>query len=201
MPLLNCDIPEKIDFIDWPQSRSRLNLALTIEESEEFDDVLQIGTTQPPHPSGYQLFSWEPAGGMVVAQSKRHSITDRFASAIQSALGIVQLKDNWDSEGSVGYSLETYNRMKSFLMANYAFARDVYSEVLPIPAIDPADNGSFDVFWKLEDRTLLLNFPAHNDAPVTYYGSSSDADNTIAGRTKPDQKRPDLVAWLIHKMK
>jgi hypothetical protein len=117
--------------------------------------------------------------------------------ALRKAHDLTKLADNWDDEGSPGYSPETWRRVKSFLLRQSSLATKVFRTDLPIPQINPADQGSIDVFWRLPKRQLLLNFPRETGSPITYHGRDETGRNTITGRTEENDARQDLVAWLI----
>lgn len=126
---------------------------------------------------------------------------DGISSAVQSARALTKLGENWDGEGSQGYSTNTWRRVKQFMLTHAFVSQSLFRATLPVPTINPADQGSLDVFWRLSDRQLLVNFPADETAPITYYGQNNQGDNTISGRTTGRERRLDLVAWLIQKTK
>ena len=117
--------------------------------------------------------------------------------ALRKAHDLTKLADNWDDEGSLGYSPETWKRVKGFLLLQSSLSTRIFRRDLPTPQINPADQGSIDVFWRLPKRRLLLNFPRQPDSPITYHGRDESGKNTITGRTEDGDPRQDLVAWLI----
>jgi hypothetical protein len=124
---------------------------------------------------------------------------DGIRSTVQSARSLTELGENWDGEGSQGYSLNTWRRVKKFMLTHALVSQSLFRSTLPVPVINPADRGSLDVFWRLSDRQLLVNFPADKTAPITYYGQNNAGNSTVSGRTTGREHRLDLVAWLIQK--
>jgi hypothetical protein len=108
---------------------------------------------------------------------------DDIRSAVQSARALTELGEDWDGEGAQGYSLNTWKRVKRFVLTHASISQSRFLANLPVPTINPADQGSLDVSWRLSDRQLLVNFPADKTAPITYYGQNNQGDNTISGRT------------------
>jgi len=179
--------PETVEFADWPASK-RLDSFSNFSGGE--DRLLR------------RLSLWdtpEKAPTTVVQFPPRRR--DGIRSAVQSARALTELGENWDGEGSQGYSLNTWKRVKRFVLTHASVSESRFRASLPVPTVNPADQGSLDVSWRLRDRQLLVNFPADETAPITYYGQNSTGNNTISGRTTGREHRLDLVAWLIQKTK
>jgi len=115
--------------------------------------------------------------------------------AINRSRTILSLADDWDGEGAVGYSTATWERATLFLLRQAKLAADQFHVALEVPGISPADQGSIDLFWRAQDRRLLVNFPADEGAPATYYGENRKGD-TISGHINTESARADLIAWL-----
>jgi len=182
--------PGTVEFADWPASKpvdsfssfssgeDRLLRRLSLWDRDTVDKVATTVVQFPP--------------------DRR---CDDIRYAIQSARELTELGENWDGEGSQGYSLSTWKRVKRFVLTQASLSESFLRSPLPVPTINPADQGSLDVSWQLSDRQLLVNFPADETAPITYYGQNSAGNNTISGRTSGREHRLDLVAWLIQKTK
>jgi hypothetical protein len=192
-PTAQFEIPDT-EFPEWPaHSEGFLNLAddepgCTENPSGELEDLI---AKRLPYWDAQTKLTGNLWGALV---NRRQS---DISSVIRAARALVDLGENWDGEGGRGYSLETWKRVKKFLVSHASVARSP----LPVPAINPADQGSFDVFWRLSDRQLLVNFPEDEFAPITYYGQNQQGDNTISGRITAGKKRLDLVAWLTQNTK
>lgn len=103
--------------------------------------------------------------------------------------------DNWDGEGSPGYSAATWERAADFLAHSATELWQRHSRAIPVPDIAPGPNGSFDFHWQVSDRELLLNLPANLDSLVDFYGDTSDGES-IKGRAHASTVGPWILAWL-----
>ena len=113
---------------------------------------------------------------------------DRVERAIAESRRILNLRDDWDGEGSPGYSKRTWLRVGTVLRGLSGEARR-----LPVPMISPAEAGSVDLYWGKPGHNLLLNVPADTDDPVAYYGISGQG--RISGVLEEDISY--LVAWIL----
>ena len=113
-----------------------------------------------------------------------------ITQAIRESQSIARLRRGWDGDDATGYDQATLDRATTFLW-NLAAT----SSGLPVPLISPADAGSIDLYWRLDDRTLLVNFPT-GDREGSFFGKDRDR-GTISGKLKGSGARPDLVAWLV----
>lgn len=118
-----------------------------------------------------------------------------FETAVGQASRITALGEDWDGEGSSGYQIGTLERAISGAEGLLRTALLRFGRVLPAPEINPAHEGSIDLFWQLEDRDLLINIPAPADAPCSFFGEDIEG-NTISGDAPILAKRIDLLAWL-----
>jgi hypothetical protein len=187
-PTAQYEYPDTEEFIDWQTSARLESLSIPSEEPRDKEKA----RTQEEDLVSDQVSLW-------VLQSPPAPRRDDIGSAVRAARVFAELGEDWDGEGSQGYSLNTWKRVKRFVLTHASVSESRFRVTLPVPTINPADQGSLDVFWCLSDRQLLINFPADETAPITYYGQNSQGDNTISGRTAGREHRLDLVAWLIQK--
>ncbi|SRR6266508_4889465 len=117
-----------------------------------------------------------------------------LATTIHDSWRLLDMDDNWDNEGSKGYTRPTWERSATFLMKMVEWA-NLLDRHLPVPMVAPADEGSIDLYWKTPNRRLLINFPAAKDQPATFYGEGESVDTT-SGTLGDKTVRPDLVLWL-----
>lgn len=83
---------------------------------------------------------------------------------------IAAYPDNWDGEGSVGYTHATIIRAITFIQRYHQM------QSFKLPDLLPGPNGSIDLLWKYRDggKTLfhlLINVPAADDREMTFYGA------------------------------
>lgn len=188
------ECPETEEFIDWvPSAR--------LEPSSMFEKPERLGEEESLVFERMSLWDTSHKASIALVQSSPDRSRDDIHSVVRSAFSLTELRDNWDGEGSLGYSLSTWRRVRRFLLWHASLSKSLFRAALPLPTINPADQGSLDLFWRLSDRQLLINFPADETAPITYYGQNREGNNTISGRTTGRERRLDLVAWLIQRTK
>ena len=116
--------------------------------------------------------------------------------AINKSRRILELKDNWDDEGSIGYSESTWRRAESFLMKNAMSLWRSHQKCFGPPKISGGPEGSIDLHWKTDNRELLINVPASSEDPIGYYGDDRAEETTDAVRGKDLESSPD-AAWIF----
>lgn len=93
-------------------------------------------------------------------------------SAINEAEWIGRLEDNWDDEGTPGYSTSTFERLKTTLVRNLdsaALGRKILN--FSKPSIVPGPSRQIDVFWDSPraDCRLSIYFPADPDEMAEFH--------------------------------
>jgi hypothetical protein len=117
------------------------------------------------------------------------------AEIARAAASILQLGNDWDGEGAIQPSEETFRRAS-------ALARDLAAQIVVefngpvlVPTIGPNHDGSVDVYWSTPSVTLLINIPNSSEQPTTFSGRRGT--ETVAGRVALDERRlGHLAAWL-----
>ncbi|HEX3103981.1 MAG TPA: hypothetical protein VHQ22_05995 [Terriglobales bacterium] len=147
-------------------------------------EILVVGFSETP---------WEFPEGSNASQH-----FEFLEEVIDHSRSLVQSYGAQDDDGeSEPISLTTWQRVQNFLLKQAIASVTLFNLPIPIPDISPAGEGSIDVFWQVEGRELLMNFPAVESEPITYYGQTAAGDQTTAGRTTGAEERPDLIAWLM----
>ena len=119
---------------------------------------------------------------------------DIIEAAIEVSRGFLSLDEDWDGEGSVGYTEETWQ-------ASVALLRDLRRLAgeqglsLPAPRIGPAQGGSFDLHWELPRGSMLMNIESSSGHPCTYYGQTSNG-STLAGSLVSSSDLGFILNWL-----
>ncbi len=114
---------------------------------------------------------------------------------IQSSRSILELKDDWDEEGSPGYAEETWKRATNFVRDVATSYWKETGQWIDPPKITPGPDSSIDVRWKAEKRTLLINFPAKTEEPADFFGSDKGADS-IKGTLDLFSRNHWILMWL-----
>lgn len=123
-------------------------------------------------------------------------ISVSLKKSINDSKCLLELTDDWDGEGSLGYSELTLNKTIEFLEEN-ARSHFLNSGVwVTAPEICPGPNGSIDLLWKLEDRELLINIPVEESGLADYYGDDLGI-NTIKGKLNLTEKHEWILMWLM----
>ena len=118
--------------------------------------------------------------------------------AIARSRSILELRDDWDEAGALGYEEETWARAVA-LLRRHAAAAMAMGGSIGVPRILPGPGGSIDLHWRSADFEILLNIPEEENRPVEFYGD--DHSGSVLRGTLglgPDSK-PALLQWLIHR--
>jgi hypothetical protein len=127
------------------------------------------------------------------------SVINDLRSAIQDSRVLLTLEDNWDDEGSPGYSDSTWHRAESFLIQNAIHLWRRHKMCFDAPKIQPGPSGSLDLHWRTRHRELLINVPANPEEPISYYGDNKDDGTLDAVRGKRLDSSSDaewIFLWL-----
>lgn len=107
---------------------------------------------------------------------------------------ILSLPEDFDGEGGEGYAAETIDRAAD-LLRWLAKEASTQARAISVPHIDHGQNGSIDLYWKLDSCELLINVPADASSP-TFYGDDYGTSVT-KGRLDSHKNRRVLLTWLI----
>ncbi|ABX03316.1 MAG TPA: hypothetical protein DEF47_11250 [Herpetosiphon sp.] len=120
---------------------------------------------------------------------------DHIHQAIEKSRFMLELEDNWDEEGSVGYKEDTWIKAVNLLldMVKQYFAMN--NQKIPTPIIGLGPDGSIDISWKHSNKHLLINVDATDDL-VTYSGDNA-ADNSLSGSFDLSEGGLWLLVWLM----
>lgn len=122
---------------------------------------------------------------------------EELAAEISQARRILELEENWDGEGSTGYSEDTLNRAFAFLSTHVEGLWGKYGLSSPIPRIAPGPNGSIDLHWKQPSWELLVNIPEDANQVATFYGDDYGVQK-IRGSLHQSGFHWKIAAWLTH---
>jgi hypothetical protein len=124
------------------------------------------------------------------------SIPPAIQQAIDSSRSILKLEEDWDDQGSSGYSEPTWQRAADFVVGQAAFAERIAGRDLPVPDILPGAKGSIDLHWKTSKFELLVNIPQNASQPATFYGDDYGT-HSFKGSFDPADPPPSLAHWLL----
>jgi len=121
--------------------------------------------------------------------------------AIQQSRVLLQFEDDWDGDGSSGYSESTWNRAQNFLLKNALQLWRRHKTCFDSPTIQPGPYGSIDLHWRTRKRELLINVSSNLEEPISYYGDDKDegTENAIRGKNLDDASGDTewIFLWLM----
>jgi hypothetical protein len=106
-------------------------------------------------------------------ENKLHEID----AAIEASEYILDLKDDWDDEGSIGYEVATWKRTVDLLKTLSKNALSDFGVVIDAPKIYHGPNGGIDMLWKTEGYKVLAHFPKDELSPITFYGDTLNQES------------------------
>lgn len=109
---------------------------------------------------------------------------------------LLALPDDWDGEGTKGFTADAVERAREFLAMLSQELADKFNVAVDAPRILPADGGTIDLHWKTASYELLVNIPADRGQEIGYYGDNKQGNMPIENSCRgpgPDRR---LVAWL-----
>ncbi|MDE3169388.1 MAG: hypothetical protein KGL75_04520, partial [Acidobacteriota bacterium] len=172
------------------------------------DAVQREWETAPLEPREWQeatapILDWNDAPSEIMVKvsltvgiEHRSTSSERLKSEIERARRIAKLTDDWDGEGSAGYSKETVDRATGFVSAYASNLWETYAIDAPIPTFGPGPEGSIDVHWKLPHWELLVNIPSDRHSMATFYGDDY-GEQKFRGSFDPSKFNLGIASWLI----
>ena len=112
---------------------------------------------------------------------------------------ILELRFNWNGEGSKSCNIETLERAKSFLISLIEDFWILYNLEFDIPMIFPGIDGDIDIEWKNDKFQLLISIPENKENLAGLYGSDYAEDEI---ELDFDIKKTELrlLSWLKRQM-
>ena len=127
----------------------------------------------------------------------RLDIYKGLKAEIEQAKRILDLKDDWDGEGSPGYSEDTLNRAIAFLTTYAQRLWESDGIPLPVPRIGPGPEASIDLYWKRPRWELLVNIPA-DPSEAASYSAEDDGGHRSRGFVPTEEFDARFAAWLMN---
>lgn len=119
---------------------------------------------------------------------------------IQDSRWILALEENWDGEGAIPYSEDTFKQATAFLR-NYAIhSLKRFGTAIAAPRILPGPDGSIDLHWKRHGHELLVNIPASSEQLASFYGDDFGSAQ-IKGTFDVGTYNLGLLGWLTEHCK
>jgi len=122
-------------------------------------------------------------------------LTDLSGTLEEASSRLTSLGDDFDGEGSKGYSEEVVQRAGDFVRSQAVELWDRQRVLLELPDLGAGREGSVDVHWRTAKCELLVNIPASRLMPASFYGDNYDR---LKVRGTIDIGKPNLglLGWL-----
>ncbi len=120
---------------------------------------------------------------------------------IESSRTILKLQNDWDEQGSPGYSGFTWKRVEKFLTDNALQLWRRHKTCFEPPRVLPGPDGSIDLHWRTPKRELLINVPASSTEQLSYYGDdiAEGTENAIRGKKLDTPADAEWIfLWLMN---
>ena len=153
------------------------------------DEWLQGGTEKVLHPAE----SVESSDPMALDLP---SELQAIAREIEASRSILDLPDNWDDQGSAGYTEAVWMRATDFLMRHAKWLYERHCLSVEAPDIGPGPEGSIDLHWRTDEYELLINIPASPQKPAGFYGDDY-GKAVIKGTLDTAGISRGLETWLM----
>jgi len=131
-------------------------------------------------------------GGKVIGYIPKLLIS--IYEEIEKSKYILELKENWNDDGGVGYDFEVWKKAILFISKLSTRIYKSYGQIIRAPKIYHGPNGSIDVFWENESFNLLINIPKNGLG--TFYGDNY-GNNKSEGFFDPTIINSTIFPFLI----
>lgn len=114
---------------------------------------------------------------------------------IEDSSNIIDLDKNWDDEGALQISYETWEKATLFI-SNYS--KWIYNNqniIISEPDIAAVSDGSVDLTWSSEQARLLVNIK-EAETTASYYGDYFTENNNIKGNIPINEINEFFAYWL-----
>jgi hypothetical protein len=155
----------------------------------------------PSYESAVSTLAYEETPPTWIQAAQAYEVSARLdghraeiEALIHEARWILDLEDDWDGDEGVGYHNATLERASTLLCAIADCCWDYWGAPLPLPVLNPADEGSIDLSWRGEVR-MLINLPSDRELPPTFAALGPDLE--LYGSVTP-RALPTLVDFIRH---
>ncbi len=91
---------------------------------------------------------------------------------IEKSKRMLELDDDWDDEGSIGYTQETWDKSIQFLIDYNMWYLKIYNRLLEVPKIYIGPKGGIDIIW--ENTNTLFIYLNKEVTRIDYYFTKGD---------------------------
>jgi hypothetical protein len=109
---------------------------------------------------------------------------------------LLALGDDWDGEGTSGFSEQTWHRAADFVARGATQLLERNGIVTDDVEILPASDGALGIDWRTATRELLVTVPADMTLDALFYGDDGKGRRTIKGTLDTSAPNRWLTEWL-----
>lgn len=121
-----------------------------------------------------------------------------IADAVDKSRCMLELKEDWDGEGSPAYTHETWECASRFLLTNALELWEEFHELVAAPDVHNGPEGSIDIYWKTGNGTLLINIPPGPSVNASFYACDQNGQE-IRGTLSLNSDNRWLLLWQSRK--
>jgi 23S rRNA U2552 (ribose-2'-O)-methylase RlmE/FtsJ len=160
---------------------------------------LDLGTNSIgwTHVSENENRSWKI--GTIDILTIQKKVEPDFIKAIHTRIDqLAKIEEDWDHEGGLKPKPENIEAAKFFLEVYGKAMYDRNGIWLPIPEVDPVNNGSIDISWWTDTARILINIRQKDNEPFAFfYGDLYKNKFQIKGNVpvKTDAF-PHILEWM-----
>jgi len=163
----------------------------------ELDEILKLQLRPRVEPSSLVGSRFLSVSEFLEELTEKTDPVQPLVDLIQAAcLKLLKLPEDWDEEGSPGYSKDTCERAARFLLNHARWFWKRHGIIVDAPQLVQGPYGSIDIYWKDDNAELLLNVPADPRKSITCYGDSKSGFK-VGGPSKDSDYRRALWSWLM----
>lgn len=125
-----------------------------------------------------------------------------IASEIKDSKKILDLEEDWDSEGALSIPQFVWERAAKILIIYTKWIWENKGVILVTPSIDALADGSIDIMWNGTKGRLLLNVRNLASSEAHYYGDTYGGKNKFKGAIENLNEVQEFFAyWLTEFLK
>jgi hypothetical protein len=122
-------------------------------------------------------------------------MTDLIA-AIETSRYLLAFGDNWDENGTIGFTELTWKRAAQVLINVVTEVARTQGVTATSTEILPSSAGGLDIDVRLKDRELLISIPADPAKPARFYGDDGRGDVQVKGTLDTSNIPEWLSMWM-----
>jgi len=115
---------------------------------------------------------------------------------LRASRDLLTFTDDWDGQGALGYSEETWIRAARLLSELSSLVAQDRNAVLGEFEIQPGANGALNIDWNLGGLQLLIVVPAEPAKVAQFYGDDGKGERKVRGELGRPNEVQALAVWL-----